>query len=136
MVSSERSSSVLSKYTLFQIKMRKLISLLRFLIHANLVKKKVSSRFSLDSGCISKAAKILKLDIHRLYASIHTYKIIKINSNKYTRGSIDLNYPVHPYSTRIQHLLQAPFLRVNSVRSNFEHQLVSIWNSSSVTITT
>ena len=74
---------------------------------ANLLK----DLFFPDNGCIFRAVKIFKLeDIHRAYDSIHMHKTMKINNNEYIRGSIDLEYPVHPYSPRNRHLLQAPFL--------------------------
>ena len=78
--------------------------------------------------CVFKQLKILKLeDIHRLYASIYMYKVIKLNECPTLQNNLNLNYPQHRYPTRHQNDPIVPLPRVASVRINFKYQCTQIW---------
>ena len=74
--------------------------------------------------------KLLKLkDIHKLYAGIYMYKIIKLNQCPTVQANFNLHYPEHDYNTRNRMNLITPFPRVNAVKIDHNFQCIDIWNN-------
>ena len=73
---------------------------------------------------------ILKLaDIHKLYAGIYMYKVIKLNQCPTVQANLNLSLPTHSHGTRHRDDYILPFPRVNSVRTNYAYQCTSVWNT-------
>ena len=82
-----------------------------------------------SEACLFKELKLLKvLDIHRFYASIYMFKILKLNECPTVNEDISFVYPEHTYLTRNRNNFIPPFPRVNAIRRNFEFQFLEIWN--------
>ena len=98
-------------------------------IHAKTVIN-LFSKFFPNNDSIFKNMKILKLrDIHRLYAGIYMYKVIKLNQCPTIQVNLNLNYPDHNYGTRLRNNPRLPFPRVDAVKINYVYQCTDIWNS-------
>ena len=78
-----------------------------------------------DASCILKQYGLLKLrDIHILYISLYMYKIMKLGMFSENLISSLLNH-----STRTRENLMHRFTRLESIRIDFNDQLVHIWNT-------
>ena len=87
------------------------------------------SKYYTDTSCIFKSTNLLKLvDIHKLYASIYMFKVIKLNSCEAIGNNLDLRRPHHQYLTRNRDRLLTPFPRVNAIKFNFQYQFTNVWN--------
>ena len=88
------------------------------------------SKYHPNASCIFKSANLLKLvDIHKLYASIYMYKVIKLNKCGAVGNNLDLRRPNHQYATRNRNRLLTPFVRVNAIKFNFQYQFTNVWNA-------
>ena len=97
--------------------------------HEKIVKILFGKFFPFGSN-IFKELGILKLhDIHRLYASLHIYKILALETNDDVGSLMTFERINHQYPTSSVGQLRIPFPRVESVKFNFEFQLKTIWNS-------
>ena len=53
-------------------------------------------KFYVRSTCLFKSMKILKLaDVHKLYAALYMYKIVKLNSCPMNDNYIEINHNSH-----------------------------------------
>ena len=97
-------------------------------LHSRCVKN-LFSRFCPPNVCIFKHMSILKLDdLHRFYAGIYMFKIIKLNHCPTAQANLNLNFPENNYNTRNGNNPRTPFPRVNAVRMNYNFQFVETWN--------
>ena len=98
-------------------------------LHAKTVKN-LFSKFFNNNNCIFKNMKILKLDdIHKLYAGIYMFRVIKLNQCPTVQANLHISYPNHNYGTRHRNNLLLPFPNVSAVRTNYSYQCKSVWNS-------
>ena len=101
-----------------------LISLQRRIVNS------LFGRYHVGSGCKFKAMSLLKInDLHRFYAAIYMFKIMKLSQCPTVKEGLNLRVPEHSYETRHRSLLIPPFPRVIPVRLGYEFQFLTIWNS-------
>ena len=92
--------------------------------------KNLFSKFCPTNVCIFKTIELLKLkEIHKLYAGIYMYKIIRLNQCPTAQANFNLHYPEHDYNTRNRSNPRLPFPRVNAVRINYNYQCINVWNN-------
>ena len=97
--------------------------------HKRIVKN-LFGRFHLDSECIFKSTKILKLpDVYRLKVAIYMFKILKYRMFKSVADSLSLKLPSHRYPTSTRSNFVLPFPRTNAIKINYKYQFIKIWNS-------
>ena len=87
-------------------------------------------RFAPGRSCVYKKFEILKLsDMHKYYAAISMYKVLKLENSPYLHQCMTLRYSTHDSQTRSRNNLIPPFPRTNSIKINYNYQLNIIWNS-------
>ena len=97
--------------------------------HRTRIVSNLVDRFYPSNICIFKSVKLLKLvDIYHLIVANYMYKIINLNNFESIRENLQLSYPTHDYPTKNRGNLITPFPRVNSIKSNYEYQIVSVGN--------
>lgn len=94
------------------------------------IMKNLFKDFHPNASCLFKSMHILKLnDIHKLYASIYMFKVLKLNLMPTVQENLNLNFPNHEHYLRNYNDPRVPLPRVASIRLNYKHQCISIWNS-------
>ena len=79
---------------------------------------------------IFKHLKLLTLnDIHRLYAAMQMFKVVRLNQCPTVQMNLNLTYPEHNHDTRSRHNAILPFPRVEAIRSNYVYQCIQVWNT-------
>ena len=68
-------------------------------------------------------------DVYRLKVALYMYRLVNTSEILPLRSIIELEYPSHFFNTRLRDNLIAPFPRTESIRMNFRHQFIKIWNS-------
>ena len=92
--------------------------------------KNLFSKFANEGKCLFRKIKILKLkDNHLFYVGLYMFRILKINQCPALRSDMNLKYPVHSHNTRYRNNLVIPFSRMNTLKINYKHQFVKIWNN-------
>ena len=69
-----------------------------------------------------------RADVHKFYAALYVYGIVKLNLCPMMGNYIELNHYSHSYETRNRNHLILPFPRVNAIKINFTYQLINVWN--------
>ena len=89
-------------------------------IHRKIVKN-LFSKFFINSRCIFRETRILKIDdIYKLTAASYMYNILKHNKYPTLRSSLYMSYPSHNYHTRNEDML-VPYPRVEAIWMNFRY---------------
>ena len=91
--------------------------------------KNLFGKFSSERN-LFKEFKILKVkDIHKLYASIYMFRMVRLDDCPVLDDTVNLDYPSHPYPTRQRDLAILPFPYIRSLRISYHYQFVNEWNS-------
>ena len=94
------------------------------------IMKNLFADFHPSVNCLFKTMKILKIeDIHKLYASIYMFRVLKLNALPSVQANLNLEFPTHEHFLRNYSDPRVPLPRVTSIRLNYNYQCVSIWNS-------
>ena len=96
-------------------------------IHRKIVKN-LFSKFFINSHCIFRETRFLKIDeIYKLSADSYMYIILKHNKYPTSRSSLHISYPGHNYRTRNNNDMLLPYQRVEAIWINFRYQFVKVW---------
>ena len=90
------------------------------------------SRICSEGECIFKSTKIWKLpDVYRLNKAIFMFRILKLRMFKSVADSYSpsLELPSQRYPTSTSSDFVLPFPRTKSIKINYKHQFINIWNS-------
>ena len=83
-------------------------------------------KFHEQSTCLFKSMEILKrADVHKFYAALYVYGIVKLNSCPMMGNYIELNHYSHSYETRNRNHLILPFPNSQTTLSTYPQYLLS-----------
>ena len=101
----------------------------RLLKLQNRTMKNLFSRFYPDSRDLYKDTSILKLpDVYKLRVGIYMYRCLVLDDSPAVKRSLILTQSDHSYDTRGALDLIPPYPRVETIRINFQHQFINVWN--------